>query len=57
VESDPLGMRAGINTYAYVRGNPLDRRDILGLVPGWDDRSGPPNFAYDEPLPLLFHQT
>jgi len=50
-------MRAGINTYAYVRGNPLDRRDILGLVPGWDDRSGPPNFAYDEPLPLLFHQT
>jgi RHS repeat-associated protein len=32
IESDPLGLAAGLNTYMYVRNNPLVLRDPLGLA-------------------------
>jgi RHS repeat-associated protein len=31
IESDPLGLRAGVNSYAYVGNDPLDKIDPLGL--------------------------
>ena len=33
MESDPVGLRAGVNTYAYVLNSPLSLVDPLGLRP------------------------
>lgn len=34
MQSDPIGLRAGTNTYGYVGGNPLYWIDFLGLTEG-----------------------
>jgi RHS repeat-associated protein len=46
-QSDPIGLRAGLNTYLYVRADPARRRDPLGLETLCDPMGS--GFCYEVP--------
>lgn len=50
ISEDPIGMRAGPNLYAYVRGNPVTRRDPTGSIDFCDEFG---NCYIDQPISCM----
>ena len=53
LESDPIGLAAGLNTYSYVSNTPTMRTDKYGLYEGGGISEVMPGYTYDEYLDLM----
>ncbi|MDX1485172.1 MAG: RHS repeat-associated core domain-containing protein, partial [Alphaproteobacteria bacterium] len=56
LQSDPIGLAGGLNTYAYVGGNPVGAVDPLGLespLGGGGIGANPENATFDEVIGAL----
>jgi uncharacterized protein RhaS with RHS repeats len=49
VESDPIGLRSGVNTYAYAGGNAVSNIDPLGLASPSDEARAAGILPYGHP--------
>lgn len=58
IESDLVGLAAGVNTYAYTTDRPLDRTDMTGLLHCGADKSITkyfiPDYSIPFPIPVSF---
>jgi len=53
LESDPIGLVAGLNTYAYVGNMPTMRTDRFGLYEGGGISEVMPGYTYEQYLDLM----
>lgn len=49
MQSDPIGLVGGVNTFGYVGGDPLSRSDPLGLTPSTAVGAGIGTFVFPGP--------